>query len=159
MSPGFMTEKTGGLANKASFQILLFLWNNSLAIQKLQTEKVKVDFFYSSWDKLLSRLLQGFNLSFIPYVHGDRFLILKTACFTAYYKTSNHRQATDHWKPTTNPPTGPQPTHGPLTHWQVFNRPTDHRLTDSPTVNPLTDSPPTHRTLTHWTPTHQPPTK
>ena len=84
--------------------------------------------------------------------------VQKTAC----YKTTHHQQVTNHWKPTTDPPTGPppihqlpttnhrqvfhQPTnHQPLTQRQVLHWPTDHQLTDSPTLLQLTNNPCTHQ--------------
>ena len=66
--------------------------------------------------------------------HNESELEIKIA----YYKTTEHRQATD-------PPTGPQITHRPPI--------TDHRFsdcirTDSPATDPLTGPPPIYRRTT-----------
>ena len=83
-----------------------------------------------------------------------RDFLTKALQETAYYKTIDHRPATDHRPigrsstdpPTTNSPTGPPPTHRPPIHRQLLHRPTDHQLTDLPTLLQLITNPLTHRT-------------
>ena len=99
---------------------------------------------------------------------------------SAHYKTTDHRQAIDYQKLTTDPPTGPPLTQrSPRTnHWStdrsstdpqttnnwpptyrlVFNQPINHRTpTHQPTDHIRTD-PPTTDPPTILEPTHQPPT-
>ena len=77
--------------------------------------------------------------------------------WTAYYKTTDYRQVTDH-QPTSRSSNDHQPTekcstNSPTTSnwsptkrwWQVFHGPTNHRLTYPPTLLQLTNNALTHQ--------------
>ena len=70
------------------------------------------------------------------------------------HKSSTNPPTTDlptsapptHWQLTTDPATSVPPTDWPPSYCQVFDRPTDHQLTDSPILLQLTTNPSTRQT-------------